>query len=115
MYNDMVELLGIPRIVNRVEKLQRLPDLGTLLDLITAYSICFDLHWQEEVWGHKEWEYFLDDCRSRLRPGGRVFLNFDSATTRKFRFVPDEVADLLRAMPEGRLGSSKEFFTLVRA
>lgn len=115
MYNDLVKLLEIPRVGQRVEKFQRLPDLGGPFDLITAFSICFDLHWREDVWGPEEWKFFLEDCRARLRPGGRIFLNFNPATTRHFRFMPDEVAHFLRGLPEGRLTSSKERFTLVRA
>jgi 2-polyprenyl-3-methyl-5-hydroxy-6-metoxy-1,4-benzoquinol methylase len=115
MYNDTIDLLKIPRVTHRVEKLQTLPDLGPPFDLITAFSICFDLHWREDVWGPEEWKFFLDDCRSRLQPGGRIFLNFNPATTRHFRFVPDEVEQFLRGLPEGRLTPSKERFTLVRA
>ena len=70
LYNDTVELLEIPRLVHRVERFQRLPATGAPLDLITAFSICFDLHWTKAVWGPDEWMFFLDDCRSRLRPGG---------------------------------------------
>jgi 2-polyprenyl-3-methyl-5-hydroxy-6-metoxy-1,4-benzoquinol methylase len=115
LYNDSVQLLGIPRVAHRVEKFQPLPDFGKPLDLITAFSICFDLHATEDVWGPEEWKFFLDDCRSRLNPGGRIFLNFNPATTRDFRFVPDKVATFLRSLPGGTLTSSKEFFTLVRA
>ena len=115
MYNDSVKLLGIPRIAQRVERLQPLPDLGAPFDLITAFSICFDLHWREEVWGPDDWKFFLKDARARLRPGGRIFLNFNPASTRHFRFMPDEVAAFLRGLPEGQLTASKERFTLVRA
>jgi SAM-dependent methyltransferase len=115
MYNDSVKLLGIPRLAQRVERRQRLPDLGAPFDLITAFSICFDLHWREDVWGPEDWRFFLDDARARLRPGGRIFLNFNPASTRHFRFMPDEVAAFLRGLPEGRLTASKERFTLVHA
>jgi len=115
LYNDSVQLLGIPRVANRVEKFQPLPDFGKPFDLITAFSVCFDLHSTENVWGPDEWKFFLNDCRSRLNPNGRVFLNFNPATTRDFRFVPDKVAAFLRSLPEGNLTASKEFFTLVRA
>lgn len=115
LYNDMVQLLGIPRLVHRVEALRPLPDFGKPFDIITAFSICFDLHWTDTVWGVKEWMFFLDDCRSRLRPGGRIFLNFNPATQQEFDFVPDEVAEMLRQMPGGSLSDSKEYFTLIKS
>ena len=55
------------------------------------------------------------DRAGRLRPDGRIFLNFNPATTRHFRFMPDEVAHFLRGLPGGQLTPSKERFTLVRA
>jgi cyclopropane fatty-acyl-phospholipid synthase-like methyltransferase len=115
MYNDIIKLIEVSRVAHRVLKFQPLPDLGSKFDRITAFSICFDLHWREDVWGCNEWKYFLDDCSSRLNPGGRIFLNFNPASTRDFRFIPDEVAQMLRAMPGAHLSSSKEFFTLVRS
>jgi len=112
LYNDTIELLEIPRLVHRVQKFQRLPATGAPLDLITAFSICFDLHWTKEVWGPDEWMFFLDDCRGRLRSGGRIFLNFNPASTTDFRFIPNSVAATLRAIPGAKLSASNEFFTL---
>jgi len=115
IFNDMIQALSIPRLSHRITAFQALPDFSGNFDLITAFSVCFDLHRTADVWGPREWNFFLEDCRSRLRPGGRVFLNFNPATTRGFSFVPDEVATLLRRIPGGRLSASKEFFSLLVA
>jgi 2-polyprenyl-3-methyl-5-hydroxy-6-metoxy-1,4-benzoquinol methylase len=115
LYNDMVELLGISRLVHRVEPRQKLPDFGEPFDLITAFSICFDNMESRKVWGPDEWKFFLDDCISRLNPGGRIFLNFNPKNGRDFNYIPTSVAQMLRAMPNGKLSESKEFFTLVKS
>jgi hypothetical protein len=46
--------------------------VGTNLDLITAWGICFD-----RGWGVSEWEFFLNDAQSRLATRGRFLLEFN--------------------------------------
>lgn len=112
MYNDVTGLLRIPRTIHRVEKFRPLPDIGRPFDLITAFSICFDCHGGNDVWGVDEWEYFVSDCRSHLSPGGRLLLNFNPATKQAFTFIPDEVAQMLRDLPGACLSPNKERFLL---
>jgi len=111
-YNEIVELLKIPRITHQIEKFKPLPDLGEPFDLITAFSICFDCHGTEHVWGVSEWEYFIDDCLGHLRPDGRLFFCFNPASTHVFDFVPDEVEEMLRKIPGAHLSHNKEKFLL---
>ena len=111
IYNDTISCLGISRHVHRVERFAPLPEMGTF-DLISAYSICFDLHWADDIWGVEDWSYFVNDCRARLRRGGRIHLNFNPATTREFRYIPDEVAMFFRSLPGASLTESKEFLTI---
>ena len=51
LYTDVVKMLGVPRIEHRVVKQQPLPDLGKPFDLISAFSIVFDLHRTPENMG----------------------------------------------------------------
>ena len=44
---------------------------------VRAIMICFNGHKSETVWGSAEWRFFLDDLESRLRPGGRIQLQFN--------------------------------------
>jgi len=112
IFNDLVHLLEIPRFTHRVEAFQPMPDFGGPFDLITAQAIVFDLHRTENVWRTPQWKFFLEDCQKHLCPRGRIFLHFNPATTQDFDFIPDDVADLLRSLPGGKLSKSKEFFTL---
>lgn len=112
IFNDLVKELRIPRIVHAVEAFKPMPDLGAPFDVITALGIVFDMHRTKDIWGPKQWEFFLNDCRSRLRPGGRIFLRFNPATTQSFDFIRDDVANFLRALPGGNLSANKEIFTL---
>jgi SAM-dependent methyltransferase len=74
-YGEVFELLGLERVIWRIQPFEPLPELARKFDLITAFAICFNGHGNERVWGPKEWEFFLDDLNKRyLNPGGRVSL-----------------------------------------
>lgn len=84
MFRATVEFLGVPRVAADIEPAVPLPDLGQRFDLVTAYRICFqrigqqqsDGNWKE--WGPTEWDFFLNDIRTRiLLPGGRILLDFN--------------------------------------
>lgn len=76
MFNEMVELLGVERNVWRVAPFVPLPKLGQF-DVITGFQICFNGHRSEQLWGVAEWDFFLEDLRSRLNRGGRIWLEFN--------------------------------------
>jgi SAM-dependent methyltransferase len=82
IFRETVSLLGLKRIVHRIEPFQALPDTGAPLDLITAHMTCFNRFDDGTPWGIKEWRFFLNDTASRLTPGGR--LQFD------LNALPDE-------------------------
>ncbi len=77
MYREMTQLLGLDRIVWRVNPFQRLPRLEKKFDLITAFMICFNGHKSPGLWGAEEWDFFLDDLETHLRPGGSICLGFN--------------------------------------
>jgi hypothetical protein len=77
MFADMTRLLGIKRVIHRVQPFVPLPDLGSRFDLITAFQVCFNNHKQPDLWGIPEWNFFLDDLAKHLTPGGRVWLELN--------------------------------------
>jgi cyclopropane fatty-acyl-phospholipid synthase-like methyltransferase len=58
----------------KYEKLQ-LPEKK--FDLITAFQICFNLHNSSERWGKEEWQFFLSDLKTYLKPDGQIYLQFN--------------------------------------
>ena len=54
MFGEMVALLGLARIVWRIQPFQPLPALGKKFDLITAFMICFNGHKTSALWGGPE-------------------------------------------------------------
>jgi SAM-dependent methyltransferase len=76
MYREVCTALGVTVEDAEVSALLPLPPLGTF-DLITAQMVTFNNHGKPDVWGPDEWGFFLRDCFSRLRPGGRVCLELN--------------------------------------
>jgi SAM-dependent methyltransferase len=117
MFRAIVELLGVPRVDSDIEPNVPLSGLGPPFDLVTAYRICFQRIstdkkgvWRE--WGPAEWQFFLNDIRTRvLRPRGRLLLDFNPRDDGSY-FHP-EVRELFES--EGaRFFRSKVLFAATR-
>ena len=77
MFGESTQMLGVRRVIWRVQPFVPLPDLGDKFDLVTAFMICFNNHKMPDLWGMPEWEFFLDDLARHLSPRGRVWLEFN--------------------------------------
>jgi SAM-dependent methyltransferase len=77
MFAEITSLLGVRRVIQRIQPFHPLPDLGGKFDLITAFMICFNGHRRLNLWGVAEWNFFLDDVAKHLAPRGRVWLELN--------------------------------------
>jgi SAM-dependent methyltransferase len=77
MFRELTALLGVPRVIARIEAFRALPKFDRKFDLITAHLICFNAHKSEKLWGPAEWNFFLNDLAAHLAPGGRVWLELN--------------------------------------
>jgi len=77
MFREITRLLGVHRVVQRIEAFRPLPDLGQKFNLITAFMVCFNDHKMPGLWKVPEWEFFLDDLAKHLTPRGRVWLELN--------------------------------------
>jgi SAM-dependent methyltransferase len=84
MYGEMIALLGLTRVICRVQSFRHLPRLGKKFDLITAFMICFNGHKGPDLWTRDQWSFFLDDIATQLAPGGRVCLGFNQEEDGRF-------------------------------
>jgi len=77
-YRETLALLGQRRQLHRIVRFEKLPDVEGAFDLVTAHAMCFNWHEnrRDQPWGVAEWQYFLDDVKTRLVPSGRVLLEF---------------------------------------
>ena len=77
MFREITQLLGVRRVVQRIDAFRPLPNFSQKFDLITAFMICFNNHKMPGLWGVPEWEFFLDDLAKHLKPRGRVWLELN--------------------------------------
>ena len=77
MFREITRLLGVRRVVERIQAFRSLPNLGQRFDLITAFMVCFNDHKMPGLWSVAEWEFFLDDLAKHLKPRGRVWLELN--------------------------------------
>ena len=77
MFREITRLLGVRRVVQRIQAFRPLPNLGEKFDVITAFMICFNNHKMPGLWGVPEWEFFLDNVAKHLTPRGRVWLELN--------------------------------------
>ncbi len=89
LFREMFELFGLRRIIHRIEKFRPLPETGGRYNWITAFSIGFSGPLQPIPWGIAEWDYFLQDAKQHLAPGGRIYLDLNP--TRDGSFYTDEL------------------------
>jgi SAM-dependent methyltransferase len=88
MFRDITRLLGVRRVVQRIEAFRPLPDFGQKFDLITAFMICFNEHKMPGLWKMPEWDFFLDDLAKHLKPRGRVWLELNQEYDETF-YTPE--------------------------
>ncbi len=84
MFGKMMSLLGLTRVVARVQPFVPLPRLGEKFDLITAFMICFNGHKSPGLWRREEWSFFLDNLATQLAPRGRICLGFNQEEDGRF-------------------------------
>ena len=77
MFGEITRLLGVRRVVQRIQAFRPLPNFGQKFDVITAFMICFNNHKMPGLWGVPEWEFFLDDLAKHLTPRGRIWLELN--------------------------------------
>jgi SAM-dependent methyltransferase len=77
MFRELTRLLGVRRVVQRIDAFRPLPDFGQKFNLITAFMICFNNHKMPDLWKVPQWEFFLDDLAKHLTPRGRIWLELN--------------------------------------
>ena len=78
VFDAMVDLFGVRRMIYAIKAFEPLPDLGSKFDLITGFSTSF--HGKREhswCWGAKEWDFFIIDLKRHLKAEARIFFGLN--------------------------------------
>lgn len=96
VFDELVDLLGVERVIYRIEAHEPTPDFGRKFDLITAFSTAFhggkDNSWR---WGASEWEFLINDLEKHLKPGGQIFFGLNPAYAGEY-YTPEILDVFLR-------------------
>ena len=88
MFREMTRLLGVRRVVQRIQPFRPLPNFGQKFDLVTAFMVCFNNHKMPGLWGVPEWEFFLNNLAKHLKPRGQVWLELNQEYDETF-YTPE--------------------------
>ena len=77
LYGELIDLFGVERRIAEIKTFAPLPDLGRKFDWITAFSTGFNRKADKTLWGPREWDFFLNDLKRHLNPGGHVFIGLN--------------------------------------
>ena len=78
LFADLVDLLRVERRIYAVRAFEAMPEFGRKFDWITSFSTAFHgVEGQDWRWGVPEWEFFIDDLKRHLCPGGRIFFGLN--------------------------------------
>ncbi len=101
LFGETTDLLGVRRVIGRIEPLEPVPGVDEPFDLITSHCVCFQKlepapDGSRREWGVPEWRFFLADVRNRLlKPGGTLLLDFNPRGGGVF--YPADVGEFFRA------------------
>jgi len=78
MYDDLVALLGVERVIGRVRPRVPLPAFAVRFDCVTATQMKFNFG-PGGAWGQEEWSFLLRDlARAVAHPEAQVYLGFNA-------------------------------------
>lgn len=91
LYNEMVDFLGIPRVVHRVTAEAPLPELQGTFDVITAHEVVFSFGRPPNPapWDGAKWVSLLEVWALKLASGGRIVIEFNMDPDTGNRYPPD--------------------------
>jgi SAM-dependent methyltransferase len=79
LYNELIDFLGIPRIVHAVTPDAPLPALDGSFDLVSAFGVTFNFQGGpgNGSWSADQWARVIDAFVAAAKPGGRVVIHFN--------------------------------------
>jgi SAM-dependent methyltransferase len=96
LFRGTTALLGVRRVISRIDPGIPLPDLGQRFDLVTAHRVCFHRirgarkRGRQNEWTPDDWNFFISDIRTRfLEPAGRLLRDFNSRHDGSSFFTPE--------------------------
>ena len=107
IFRETFAEFGLARVIHRITAFERLPDLGEPFDIVTGHLTCFNRHEGGTDWGQVEWDFFLRDVETHLKPGG--LMQFELNVRRDGRHMDTELQNFFQSLG-GRVNRRKVYF-----
>ena len=73
-----------------------MPSYNKKFEFVTSFQVCFNGHIENELWGKKEWDFFLEDLfQNHMNKDGRVYLEMNWSPAVQ-GWLPAEVTQLFK-------------------
>ena len=96
LFNKASEFLNIDRRDYTIEAFTPMPIYDKKFDFVTAFQICFNGHIENELWGEKQWDFFLSDLfKNHMNENGRVYFEMNWSPAIQ-GWLPDDVTRLFK-------------------
>jgi SAM-dependent methyltransferase len=96
IFDDLVSLLGVNRLIHQIRSQTLLPNFGQRFDLITGFATAFHGGREDDWrWNEEDWDFFLRDLTRQLNPGGRIFFELNAAYQGRY-YTPEILSVMLR-------------------
>ncbi|MEI6764184.1 MAG: hypothetical protein WCM76_01000 [Bacteroidota bacterium] len=90
IFNELIQLLEIPRIEYAVKAFEPIPAFDLKFDIVTAFHIYFNGHRTQNLWTWNEWEFFFKDLKTNhCNPDAEVFLILNREHDTKRSYTPE--------------------------
>lgn len=66
IFNELIAYLNIPRREYAVKAFEEIPEFDVKFDVVTGFHTYFNGHRTKELWGIKEWDFFLRNLKQNL-------------------------------------------------
>jgi hypothetical protein len=97
MFNELVEVLEIPRRDYEIKNFEAIEPFDIKFDMITGFMVCFNGHRSEKLWKSAEWEFFMRDlAQNHTNPGAEAYFQLNAELDTLLHYTPELLAWFLK-------------------
>lgn len=90
MFNELVELLEVPRRDYEIKNFEPVAPFDIKFDMITGFMVCFNGHRTDKLWKSAEWEFFMSDmAQNHCNLGAEAYFQLNAELDTELNYTPE--------------------------